>query len=197
MTLTILHSCLEVWTLTSKYRFERVVQYCGLAFIGKNRSFTWPIRSIWWIENFLDDPTSRVFYLPFASHYRHYRNISRYSGTQVASFAALFRLVPPHKRLLNRAIHSFPIVSLPRQANQSRSRYCVTVTNQKNRFKVSREVYFLLAGVFLLWLWNIECWVLCSSEFGMIRWIRHRINYWLWIYVFFMQFFDPVICWKG
>ena len=26
----------------------------------------------------------------------------------LASFAAVFRLVPPHKRLLNRAIHSFP-----------------------------------------------------------------------------------------
>ena len=51
---------------------------------------------------------------------------SYYTGTGVstylASFAAVFRLVPPHKRLLNRAIHSFPIVFPIRQSNQSRSR---------------------------------------------------------------------------
>ena len=44
------------------------VQYCQLDSIGKNRSSIRPICSIWRIENFLDDPTSRVFYLPFASH---------------------------------------------------------------------------------------------------------------------------------
>ena len=44
------------------------------------------------------------------------------SAPPVASFAAVFRLVPPHKRLLNRAIYSFPIVLPIRQSNQSRSR---------------------------------------------------------------------------
>ena len=44
------------------------------------------------------------------------------SRVNLASFAAVFRLVPPHKRLLNRAIHSFPIVLPIRQSNQSRSR---------------------------------------------------------------------------
>ena len=44
------------------------VQYCQLDSIGKNRSSIRPIYSIWRIENFLDDPTSRLFHLPFASH---------------------------------------------------------------------------------------------------------------------------------
>ena len=35
----------------------------------KNRSSIRPICSIWWIEKFLDDPTSRVFYPLIASHY--------------------------------------------------------------------------------------------------------------------------------
>ena len=38
------------------------VQYCQLDSIGKNRSSMRPI------GKFLDDPTCRVFYLPFASH---------------------------------------------------------------------------------------------------------------------------------
>ena len=37
-------------------------------FYWKNRSSIRSIRSIWQIENFSDDPTSNVFYLPFASH---------------------------------------------------------------------------------------------------------------------------------
>ena len=44
------------------------VQYCQLDSIGKNRSSIRAICSIWRIGNFLDDPSSRVFYLPFASH---------------------------------------------------------------------------------------------------------------------------------
>ena len=44
------------------------VQYCQLDSIGKNRSSIRPICSIWRIEKFLDEPTSSVFYLPFASH---------------------------------------------------------------------------------------------------------------------------------
>ena len=53
---------------TPSVSFVRVVQYCQLDSIGKYGSSIWSIRSIWRIENFLDDPTSRVFYLPFASH---------------------------------------------------------------------------------------------------------------------------------
>ena len=41
---------------------------------------------------------------------------------KLASFAAVFRLVPSHKRLLNQAIHSFPIVLPIRQFNKLRSR---------------------------------------------------------------------------
>ena len=44
------------------------VQYCQLDSIGKNRSSIRPICYIWRIEKFLDDPTSSVSYLPFASH---------------------------------------------------------------------------------------------------------------------------------
>ena len=44
------------------------VQYCQLDSIGKNRSSIRPIRSIWRIEKFLDDLTSRVFYRTIASH---------------------------------------------------------------------------------------------------------------------------------
>ena len=36
--------------------------------IGKNRSSIRPIRSIWRIEKFLDDLTSRVFYRTIAPH---------------------------------------------------------------------------------------------------------------------------------
>ena len=40
---------------------------------------------------------------------RPFHDVTRSPGyPTLASFAAVFRLVPPHKRLLNRAIHSFP-----------------------------------------------------------------------------------------
>ena len=50
------------------------------------------------------------------------RVVTQRSSPLIASFAAVFRIVPPHKRLLNRAIHSFPIVLPTRQSNQSRPR---------------------------------------------------------------------------
>ena len=40
-------------------------------FYRTKRSSIRPICYIWRVEKFLDDPTSRVFYLPFASHQRH------------------------------------------------------------------------------------------------------------------------------
>ena len=43
---------------------------------------------------------------------------------------------PPHKRLLTRVRHSFPIVLLARQSNQSPLRHCLTKTNQINRYNV-------------------------------------------------------------
>ena len=51
----------------------------------------------------------------------------------LASHAVVFRgliLLPPHKRLLNRAPHSFPIVFLPNNPSQSQLRYCLTMSNQ-------------------------------------------------------------------
>ena len=50
------------------YSVLRVVQYCQIDSIGKNRSSLCSISSIWRIKNFLDNPTGSVFYLAFASH---------------------------------------------------------------------------------------------------------------------------------
>ena len=46
-------------------------------------------------------------------------------------------LLPPHKRLLHRAPHSFPIVLLPNNPSQSQSRYCLTMSNQMAGYKGS------------------------------------------------------------
>ena len=48
--------------------FDIHVQYCQLDSIGKNRTSIGPVCSIWRIEKFLDDPTSRIFYPTIAFH---------------------------------------------------------------------------------------------------------------------------------
>ena len=68
----------------------------------------------------------------------------------VASHAVVFRglvLLPPHKRLLTQAPHSFPIVLLPKHPSQSPSRHCLTISNQiagfNGRFRFPRALYSL------------------------------------------------------
>ena len=68
----------------------------------------------------------------------------------VASHAVVSRglvLLPPHKRLLTQAPHSFPIVLLPKHPSQSPSRHCLTISNQiagfNGRFRFPRALYSL------------------------------------------------------
>lgn len=87
------------------------------------------------------------------------------------------RNAPPHKRLLNRDLHSFPIVLLANQINQSPMK-------ASGHYKISHDLP--------------EAWCLNTSIFpwyGIFWWLKHRkiINCKYKCFLLVCQ----VICWKG
>ena len=89
---------------------------------------------------------SDIYFLSYFS--AQYPKRYHHTGTTLASHAVVFRglvLLPPHKRLLTQAPHSFPIVLLPKNPSQLPSRHCLMTSNQiagyNGRFRFPRALY--------------------------------------------------------
>ena len=115
---------------------------------------------------------------------RPFHDVTRSPGyPTLASFAAAFRLVPPHKRLLNRAIHSFPGFSQshftyyipvgwpwPREPDQN----MMTETSNLDRaFSPVCSNLVFLRWIFFRW----SDFIFCQERKGFVRQFTEGIKW--------------------
>ena len=86
------------------------------------------------------------------------------------AFLVLSRNAPPHKHLLKRSQHSFPIVLLLNQFNQSPLRHCQPMSNENGYYKISHDLRD--PGTDGAWNWPVFVlvWLVLMAETSKNYW---------------------------